>query len=77
MIHRRSKGPSCHGPALLDVKVNRMELVMPPEVQIFVDCRAATAIFGTKAILSSRADEKGEYDNVKSHKQHNKLFFNF
>jgi len=43
------------GPALLDVKVNRMELVMPPEVtgeQI-----ASTALFGLKAILGGRADE--------------------
>ncbi|APZ43580.1 thiamine pyrophosphate-dependent enzyme [Acidihalobacter ferrooxydans] len=43
------------GPALLDVKVNRMELVMPPEVEL--SQVASTAIFGTKAILSGRTDE--------------------
>ncbi|OBS08748.1 thiamine pyrophosphate-dependent enzyme [Acidihalobacter prosperus] len=43
------------GPALLDVKVNRMELVMPPKVE--ASQVASTAIFGTKAILNGRADE--------------------
>lgn len=43
------------GPALLDVKVNRMELVMPPEIK--ASQVASTAIFGTKALLSGRADE--------------------
>lgn len=42
-------------PALLDVKVNRMELVMPPEVE--ASQVVSTAIFGIKAILSGRADE--------------------
>lgn len=43
------------GPALLDVKVNRMELVMPPHVkptQI-----ASTAMFGIKALLDGRTKE--------------------
>jgi pyruvate dehydrogenase (quinone) len=43
------------GPALLDVKVNRMELVMPPEIEI--SQLTSTAIFGTKALLNGRANE--------------------
>ena len=43
------------GPALLDVKVNRMELVMPPSVT--VGNVASTALFGVKAILNGRAGE--------------------
>ena len=43
------------GPALLDVKVNRMELVMPPEIT--AGQVASTAMFGLKAILSGRTDE--------------------
>lgn len=43
------------GPALLDVKVNRMELVMPPNVT--VENVASTALFGVKAILNGRAGE--------------------
>ena len=43
------------GPALLDVKVNRMELVMPPHVK--PGQVAATGLFGIKAVLNGRADE--------------------
>jgi len=43
------------GPALLDVKVNRMELVMPPEVT--AKEVTSTAMFGLKAILSGRTEE--------------------
>lgn len=43
------------GPALLDVKVNRMELVMPPHVE--ASQVAGTALFGAKALLNGRADE--------------------
>ena len=43
------------GPGLLDVKVNRLELVMPPEVT--AGQVAHTALFGLKAMLSGRADE--------------------
>lgn len=43
------------GPALLDVKVNRMELVMPP--QVTAEDITATAMFGMKAILNGRTDE--------------------
>ncbi|MCA8927923.1 MAG: ubiquinone-dependent pyruvate dehydrogenase [Alphaproteobacteria bacterium] len=46
---------SAEGPALLDVTVNRMELVMPPEVQI--GQVASTALFGVKAILDGRTRE--------------------
>ena len=46
---------SYEGPALLDVKVNRMELIMPPHVTL--DEIAPTAVFGMKAILNGRADE--------------------
>ena len=40
------------GPALLDVAVNRMELVMPPSIEI--SQAASTALYGAKAILSGR-----------------------
>jgi pyruvate dehydrogenase (quinone) len=43
------------GPALLDVKVNRMELVMPPQVeasQVF-----GMALYSVKAVLGGRAGE--------------------
>ena len=46
---------SAKGPALLDVKVNRMELVMPPRIeasQVF-----STAMFGMKAVLDGRTKE--------------------
>lgn len=43
------------GPALLDVKVNRMELVMPPQIQ--PSHVASTALFGIKAILDGRTKE--------------------
>lgn len=43
------------GPALLDVKVNRMELVMPPEVT--VGQVASTAMFGVRAIFDGRTGE--------------------
>ncbi|WP_095011793.1 thiamine pyrophosphate-dependent enzyme [Tsuneonella mangrovi] len=43
------------GPALLDVKVNRVELVMPPEVK--AGQVASTALFGVKAVLSGRTKE--------------------
>ena len=40
------------GPALLDVRVNRMELVMPPEIE--AGQVASTALFGLKAVLDGR-----------------------
>lgn len=43
------------GPALLDVKVNRMELIMPPKVEF--GQVASTALFGAKAVLNGRTDE--------------------
>ncbi|WP_109808746.1 thiamine pyrophosphate-dependent enzyme [Sphingosinithalassobacter portus] len=43
------------GPALLDVHVNQMELVMPPKVE--VSQVAATALFGVKAVLDGRTKE--------------------
>jgi pyruvate dehydrogenase (quinone) len=43
------------GPALLDVRVNRMELVMPPEVE--AGQVASTALFGIKAVLNGRTNE--------------------
>ncbi|WP_413205823.1 thiamine pyrophosphate-dependent enzyme [Rhodospirillum sp. A1_3_36] len=43
------------GPALLDVHVNQMELVMPPKVE--VSQVASTAMFGIKAVLDGRAGE--------------------
>lgn len=42
-------------PALLDVEVNRLELVMPPQIEL--SQLASTALFGAKAVLSGRADE--------------------
>ncbi|RYH11324.1 thiamine pyrophosphate-dependent enzyme [Tropicimonas sp. IMCC6043] len=46
---------AAEGPALLDVKVNRMELVMPPEVT--TGQVASTALFGMKAVLDGRGKE--------------------
>jgi pyruvate dehydrogenase (quinone) len=43
------------GPALLDVPVSRMELVMPPEVE--AGQVLSTALFGAKAILNGRMKE--------------------
>ncbi|MCT4334743.1 thiamine pyrophosphate-binding protein [Paracoccus sp. YLB-12] len=43
------------GPALLDVRVNRMELVMPPHVK--PSQVASTAMFGVKAVLDGRTKE--------------------
>ena len=43
------------GPALLDVKVNQMELVMPPKVE--ASQVSATALFGIKAVLDGRTRE--------------------
>jgi pyruvate dehydrogenase (quinone) len=41
------------GPALLDVKVNRMELVMPPKIDLAQV--AGTTLYSVKAILEGRA----------------------
>jgi pyruvate dehydrogenase (quinone) len=41
------------GPALLDVKVNRAELVMPPQVE--ASQVLGTALYSVKAILGGRA----------------------
>ena len=43
------------GPALLDVVVNPMELVMPPKVE--AGQVASTALYSAKAVLSGRMDE--------------------
>jgi pyruvate dehydrogenase (quinone) len=43
------------GPALLDVRVNRVELVMPPKVEMAEV--ASTAMFGIKAVLDGRSSE--------------------
>lgn len=43
------------GPALLDVPVNRMELVMPPKIE--ASQVASTALFGIKAVLDGRMKE--------------------
>jgi len=43
------------GPAVLDVRVNRMELVMPPRIE--AGQVAPTAMFGIKAVLDGRAGE--------------------
>ena len=43
------------GPAILDVKVNRLELVMPPKIEL--SQVTSTALFGVKAVLNGRADE--------------------
>ncbi|MEJ2591156.1 MAG: thiamine pyrophosphate-binding protein [Candidatus Thiodiazotropha sp.] len=52
------------GPALLDVTVNRMELVVPPSVT--AGQLASSALFGVKAILNGRTDELVELikDNI-------------
>ena len=42
-------------PAILDVKVSRMELVMPPKIE--AGQVASTAMFGLKAVLNGRTDE--------------------
>ena len=42
-------------PAILDVKVSRMELVMPPKIE--ANQVASTAMFGLKAVLNGRTDE--------------------
>ena len=46
---------ACDGPAVLDVSVSRMELVMPPEIE--AGQVASTALFGIKAVLNGRTDE--------------------
>ena len=46
---------AAEGPALLDVRVNRMELVMPPKVEL--SQVASTALYGAKAVLSGRGGE--------------------
>ena len=43
------------GPALLDVHVNQLELVMPPK--IMASQVASTAMFGVKAVLDGRTGE--------------------
>jgi pyruvate dehydrogenase (quinone) len=43
------------GPALLDVRVNRLELVMPPKVE--PGQVASTVLFGVKAVINGRANE--------------------
>jgi pyruvate dehydrogenase (quinone) len=43
------------GPALLDVHVSRMELIMPPELKL--SQVASTAMFGVKAVLDGRGKE--------------------
>ncbi len=43
------------GPALLDVPVSRMELVMPPEIH--AGQVMSTALFGIKAVLDGRGKE--------------------
>lgn len=43
------------GPCLLDVKVNRMELVMPPKIE--AKMVASTALFGIKGVLDGRFQE--------------------
>lgn len=43
------------GPALLDVKVNRMELVMPPKIE--AGQVASTAMYSTKAVLDGRMED--------------------
>jgi len=42
-------------PAILDVQVNRVELVMPPEIEL--SQVASTALFGIKAVLNGRTNE--------------------
>ena len=43
------------GPALLDVRVNRMELVMPPQIEF--GQVAGTALYSVKAIMSGHAGD--------------------
>jgi pyruvate dehydrogenase (quinone) len=43
------------GPALLDVRVNRSELVMPPQVE--PGMVLGTMLYGVKAVLSGRAGD--------------------
>ncbi|MCM2972522.1 thiamine pyrophosphate-dependent enzyme [Larsenimonas suaedae] len=43
------------GPGILDVKVNRMELVMPPKIE--PGQIASTALYSTKAMLNGRMDD--------------------
>ncbi|MEW5421853.1 thiamine pyrophosphate-dependent enzyme [Amorphus sp. 3PC139-8] len=43
------------GPALLDVKVNRMELVMPPTIN--AGEVVSTAVYGAKAVMNGRLDD--------------------
>lgn len=43
------------GPALLDVHVNRMELVMPPTVE--ASQAVSTALYGVKAVLNGRLND--------------------
>ena len=43
------------GPALLDVEVNQMELVMPPKIE--ASQVASTALFGIRAVLDGRTRE--------------------
>lgn len=43
------------GPALLDVRVNRLELVMPPEIKL--GQVAGTALYSVKAIMSGRTGD--------------------
>lgn len=43
------------GPALLDVKVNNMELVMPPKIE--AGQVASTALFGLKAVLNGKTGD--------------------
>ncbi len=46
---------AAEGPALLDVRVNQMELVMPPKIE--ASQVAGTALFGVKAVLDGRTRE--------------------
>jgi len=46
------------GPALLDIKVNRYELVMPPKVEVGQVLH--TALYSAKAIIAGRGMEVEE-----------------
>ncbi|TYC64055.1 ubiquinone-dependent pyruvate dehydrogenase [Stappia sp. BW2] len=46
---------AAEGPAILDVRVNRVELVMPPKIE--AGQVASTALFGIKAVLDGRTRE--------------------
>jgi pyruvate dehydrogenase (quinone) len=46
------------GPALLDVKVNRYELVMPPKIEVSQVLH--TALYSAKALLAGRGKEVEE-----------------